>query len=97
MNRFALAVLFLAGCAGAGTPAAPSATPECGELRSSIAATDEARRAALDIQQGAWKAVIPVLVAARYAMGQAEAADAEQRLAELQREFERRGCDLPLT
>jgi hypothetical protein len=50
------------------------------------------RRAALDKQQGAWKAVIPVAVVGRYARARAEAAEAGQRHADLQREHDARGC-----
>jgi hypothetical protein len=91
-HNLALVAVVLGACAGAPTATPPSALGECAELRSSIAATDEARRAALETQQGAWKAVIPVLVAARYALGQAEVAQADGRRAELQRGLEQRGC-----
>jgi hypothetical protein len=90
--NLALAAVLLAGCAGTPTNSAPTAAGDCKVLTASLATTDEERRAALDKQQGAWKAVIPVAVVVRYAKGKADAAEAEQRHADLQRELDARGC-----
>jgi hypothetical protein len=84
--------LLLAGCAAAPTTSAPVTAGDCDGLKASLAATEGERRAAIDKQQGAWKAVIPVLVAVRYAQGKAETAQADQRQTELQRELDARGC-----
>lgn len=83
------------GCATAPTsaPAATSvAATDCRQLAAEIARTEEARRAALEKEQGAWKAVIPFAVAARYASGKSDGENAEQRLAALNAEFSRQGC-----
>jgi len=90
--RLMLASVILAGCAGAGTSSAPVVAADCDELRARVALTDDERRAALDRQQDAWKAVLPFLVAGRYMKGKAEAAQADQRQADLQRELDARGC-----
>jgi hypothetical protein len=89
----ALVALLIAGCTTTTTPSVgPSTMRDCNELVAAMAATDEARQAARDKQQGAWKIVIPVAVAARYATGKAQVAEAGQRRAELERELEVRGC-----
>lgn len=91
-----LAVAALAsGCATSPTRPSPATTttaPDCRQLRAEIARTEEARRAALEKEQGAWKAVIPFVVAARYASGKSDAEQADQRLATLNAEFSRQGC-----
>lgn len=84
--------LLVAGCAAAPGTSAPIAAADCDGLKASLAATEGERRAAVDKQQGAWKAVIPVLVAVRYAQGKTETAQADQRQAELQRELDAHGC-----
>jgi hypothetical protein len=90
--RVALIAAFLAGCAGATTTSAPLAGAQCQELTADLAATHAERRAGLEKQQGAWKAVVPFAVVARYAKGKAEVAGAEERRAELQRELAQRDC-----
>lgn len=92
MNRHLIifAALLISACSSTGP--APSSIAYCEELAAGIAASDEARGAALEKQQSAWKAVFPVLVAARYATAQAELSDAEQRRAGLHREAAQRGC-----
>ena len=94
MNRhpIALAALLIAGCASTGPAGAPSSGAYCEELAAGVTASEEARSAALEKQQSAWKAVFPVLVAARYATAQVELSDADQRGAELKREAAQRGC-----
>lgn len=84
-----LAVL-ATGCAAAvRTAQAPAETAgDCSQLPAEIAQSDEARRAALEKQQGAWKAVIPVAVAARYAMAKSELTAADERRATLQQQLE---------
>lgn len=83
------------GCASApsaDTAPARSAAPDCDQLGAEIAASEEARRAGLEQQKGAWKVVIPFAVAARYASGKAAATQADQRLDDLNAEFARQGC-----
>jgi hypothetical protein len=94
-NMLGLAALALAtGCASspATTSTPASAIGGCSELDAEIVIAEEAKRSALDTQQGAWKAVIPFAVAARYAGGKSAAAAAEQRLEDLKKESMRRGC-----
>jgi len=82
----------LAGCASApATRAAPKAA-DCRQLSAEIASAEEARRAAMEKQQSAWKAVIPFAVAARYASAKSSSGRADQRRAELQTQFKRQGC-----
>jgi len=92
IRRLILLVAALAaGCAG--TPATPS-YGECVQLEAAIAGAQASQRAALESQQGAWKAVIPVAIAARYATSTAALADSEQRLEVLRGEAARRLCAL---
>ena len=70
----------------------PASIGNCKQLATAVAANEEARRVALEKQQGAWKVVLPFAVVARYAAGKAELKDAEERRATLQRELAQRGC-----
>lgn len=92
-------VLALAGCASAPSPAALESSvadgPDCRQLASAIARTESARRAAVDKQADAWKAVVPFAVAARYANGKADAAEAGMRLDHLRTAAAQQGCDVP--
>ena len=91
-------VLF--GCATAPQPSS-SATPaavrelDCRQLSAEIAAAKEVQRAALDKEENAWKAVIPVAVVARYAQGKKAAGEAQQRIGELQAAAQRKACVTP--
>ncbi|WP_280155504.1 hypothetical protein [Piscinibacter sp. XHJ-5] len=84
-----------AGCASgpgpAGRPPAP-APADCSAVATEIARVEEARRAAAEKHEGAWKAVIPFAVAARYASGKAAAGEADRQLSELHAESHRQGC-----
>ena len=86
--------LAVAGCASA--PSAPTtvaaAAPECRQLDAEIARTVDARRAAADREQNAWKAVVPFAVAARHVSGKIAESEAEQQLAALRAERDRQGC-----
>ena len=74
-------VALLTGCAGAPRAQAPAeAISGCSELQTEIAAAEEAKRAAMEKQQHAWKAIVPFAVAARYADAKSAAADADQRV-----------------
>jgi hypothetical protein len=101
MNRFALLCwplaigALVAGCAN--PPAAPrvhaaTSAPACEQLAAEIARAEQARSESAQKQQDAWKAVVPFVVAARYASGRSALAEAEQRLGELRAEFGRQGC-----
>jgi len=89
------AAALLAGCSGtpsmAGAPASP--IDRCSEINGEIERAKDARRLAREQQQAAWKAVIPVAVAVRYASGNSAAGNADGRLRQLRDEFARRGCD----
>jgi len=89
----ALTVL-LAGCASAPTTrdAAVAAARGCSELNAERLAAQDSRREAADKERAAWKAVIPVAVAARYASAKSKVAAADQRLAEINAESDRKGC-----
>lgn len=99
----ALATLMTA-CAGA--PTSPSATPttapntaiaplDCSALRAEIQRTEAIRSEALQKEHDAWKAVVPFVVAARYANGKSTVGEADQTLAALRGEHDRRDCDSP--
>ena len=91
---FAAAAL-LTGCSTTPTTAAASASQigPCNELDGEIALAENARRSAVEKQQAAWKAVIPVAVAVLYASGNFAAEDADRRLKQLRGELALRGCD----
>jgi hypothetical protein len=74
------------------TPSADAAA-DCAALGTQIAQAELGQRAAHEQQRNAWKVVVPFAVAARYAGARRAGADADERLAELQAAFTRRGCD----
>jgi len=93
-----LLTLAIAACANtprqsphAGEVAMPS-TPSCAQLEEHLARAEEARRAADERGQNAWKAVVPFLVAARYASGKAASNEAEEAIAGLRSQAALRGC-----
>ncbi len=95
-----LAVAALAaGCAHRPAATAPSvaaaAAPDCRQLDTEITRTRQALAEAQEQGRTAWKAVVPFAVAARHAKGRSAAAEAEQRLEQLQAEFGRQGCASP--
>lgn len=100
MSLYRNAVLALAagglliGCASAPTPAAApaSADSSCSELAGGIAAAEDAKRSAVEEEQTAWKVVIPLAVAARYAAGKSAADDADKRLKALRKEQVHNAC-----
>lgn len=85
-----------AGCAGApasSTAPAASMATGCSQLSAEIANTGEARRAALEKEKAAWKAVVPFAVAARYVSGKSAVDKADRQLETLHADFHRQGCD----
>jgi len=87
------AAVALAGCASAPQDAAiVAAATTCSELGAQIAGTEDTRRSAAEKQQGAWKAVVPFAVAARYASGKSAVDEADEQLAALRAESARQGC-----
>ena len=84
-------MLQAAGCASA--PARPvAASLECSQLPGEIARTERERRAALEKQQDSWKLVLPLVVAARFAIGMSEVGDSNDRLSELRAQFRVKDC-----
>lgn len=84
------------GCAGlptADVQRTASNSRDCARISADIAATQEAQRNAEERAHGAWKAVIPVAVVAKYATAKYSANGAGKELAELDAERVRRGCD----
>lgn len=80
-----------AGCASA--PARPvAASLECKQLSGEMARTELERRAALEKQQDSWKLVLPLVVAARFAIGMSEVSDSNDRLSELRAQFRYKNC-----
>jgi hypothetical protein len=102
MNRLRIAVapcLAVVGlAAGCATPqeapiaSNPATPPSCARLAADLATTDEARLAAIEDGRGAWKAVVPFAVAAKYAKSQADVRRAEDRLQSLNAEYSQQGC-----
>jgi len=88
------AAVSLTGCSTTPTAGAASASQigACNELDGQIALAENARRSAVEKQQAARKAVIPVAVAVLYASGNLAAEDADRRLKQLRSEFNLRGC-----
>jgi hypothetical protein len=94
----ALAVAaWLAACAQTppATPALQVASLDCASLASEIHAADEARRAAEQRRQDAWKVLVPFAVLARYGQADAAVDESGQRLAQLRRQADERGCPQP--
>jgi len=83
--------LLTAGCASA--PTRPTAASlECSQLPGEIARTEQQRRAALEGQQDSWKLVLPLVVAARFAVGMSQVSDSNDRLSELRAQFKYKDC-----
>jgi hypothetical protein len=95
MIRFALPLaVLLASPAHAQTdsPAETASSYECSRLRIEIAGAESAKRAAVQKQQNAWKAVVPFAVLAQHSSATSKVADADKRLNELHAELTRRNC-----
>jgi ABC-type transporter MlaC component len=94
--------LLAAGCASApNTVTAPEtkaaapftiATADCSQLNAEISKTIVEKRTAREKEQGAWKAVVPFAVMARYVSGKSAAESADKQLDKLYAEFNRQGC-----
>jgi hypothetical protein len=79
--------------AAGSAPATASATLlSCDALDGEIARVEQARRAAQDDSDNAWKAVVPFVVLARKASAKSAQAEAERRLAELNQARQRCGA-----
>jgi hypothetical protein len=89
--------LSVGGCAS--TPPAQKAPlaatkppADCGRLHAEIASSEQDKREAAEKQKGAWKAVVPFLVAARYANGKSGVGEADERIEKLQAQLRQQGC-----
>jgi hypothetical protein len=83
------------GCASTPTEStAPtqSAVRDCHQLSAEIAVAEAEKHAALEKEKGAWKAVVPFVVVARYADGKLAANKSDKQLDKLRAEFTRQGC-----
>lgn len=85
----------LAGCASiprSPTPLAAIADLDCDGLAQEQALSERTREAAQRARGGAWKAMLPVAVAVRYASAQSALSDAEQRLQQVRAQRDARQC-----
>lgn len=93
-----LLTVVIAACANAPRQApyadevAVQTAPTCAQIDEQLARAEEARRAANEKGQNAWKAVVPFAVAARYASGKAASNEAEEAIAGLRSQAALRGC-----
>ena len=96
VTRFALPLVLLLALppvhAQTDSAPEPAIDLECSRLRAEIAGAENAKRAALQKQQTAWKAVIPFAVIGQHASATSKVADADKRLNDLNVELTRRGC-----
>lgn len=81
-----------AGVGGLAAGTTLSAALGCAPLEEQIARAEQARRAAREKEDNAWKAVVPFAVAARYASGRAAQNDAQQTLDGLRAQAAQLGC-----
>lgn len=89
-----LCLAAIAACAAApeAEPVAAVPSSDCAALAADLRKIEQARQAALKRRKGAWKAVVPVAVAAIYVAADSDAAEAEQRRDALLAEERERGC-----
>lgn len=90
----------LAGCASiprSQTALADIAGLDCDGLAREQAVSERTREAAQRARGGAWKAMLPVAVAVRYASARSALSDAEQRLQQVRAQREARQCAEPDT
>ena len=86
--------LAVTGCASRQpTPEQRAAQQKCDALMAQMAAAEDDKKAATQKKKDAYKARVPILVAARFANGQSEMAHADQRIGAMQAEFDRLGCN----
>jgi len=92
MLASSIVLSLLAACANAPRAQDTAAALDCSALDAEMARAADAQHTAAQQQQDAWKAVVPVAVAARYGHGKAAAAESQQRLSELQAQATQQGC-----
>lgn len=73
-------------------PAQPA--PPCTHIEAEVARAEEARRAAVEQSDNAWKAVVPFVVLARKASAKSALEEAEKKLAALKAQAAQ--CDAPV-
>ena len=87
--------LLAAGCATPlpeGRTTVVTAPPNCAQLAASRSLAEEERRAALEEQANAWKAIVPLVAAAKLVQGTTDLNAAEARIAALDARARRLGC-----
>lgn len=65
---------------------------DCQALLSEMESSEADKRIASEKKANAWKAVVPFIVAARYASSQSQLGEADERIEKLKAQFERQGC-----
>lgn len=86
----AIALALLAPWASA-APATPG--DACLRITADIERAEQARKAAVEKGDNAWKTILPFAVIARKASSKAAVDDADKQLAALRRQAEAEGCD----
>ncbi len=94
----ALAVALLAAaCAAppqqAAKADAQASSTDCAATAAALAQVHEAQRHAEAERQGAWKAVVPFVVAARYANASSAESQARERATALEGRLQSQGCE----
>ena len=84
----------LAGCAAAPArePVSVSTGASCVQLATQRTQAEQAKAAAVDKADTAWKAVLPPAMLMRHASAKNELADAEQRIAQIDAAMNSQGC-----
>jgi hypothetical protein len=91
VNRAVATALALLPLCAAATPVT---TPEaCVRLGAEIERAEQARQAAVEKGDTAWKTVLPFAVVARKVSAKAAADEAAKQIAELRQQAQREGCD----
>jgi hypothetical protein len=88
-------LLFLSGCASiprSRVPESQFAQLNCAQLEAEVVQNEETKRVATQTKTGAWKAVVPVAVVARYAKGSSAITTADKRGASLEEQRRQKGC-----
>ena len=82
----------LTGCAAAPAPTPVSAGASCAQLAAQRAEAEQAKAAAVEKADTAWKAVLPPAMLMRHATAKNELADADQRLVQIDAAMNSQRC-----
>ena len=91
MKRAVTVGLALATLTAAAAPGLPG--DACLQVAADLERAEQARKAAVDKGDNAWKAVLPFVVVALKASSKAAVDEADRQLAALRRQAEAGGCD----